>query len=343
MRTNRYGLSRNISADVRRQVRQLSKFGCVICRRGFYQYEHIDPPFEDARYHDPEKICCLCGACHDAVTRGQLSKQMVIAYYREIQELSQQNVAPPIGPLDFHDGSTELLIGGLLYSPSVRTILRYYGQNLICLSPSNCIGEPGTISAIFTDDVGNIVLRLEENEWIGSLDAWDIEIVGQLIKVRQKGKRVVLQLRLAPPGKIIVERLDMRIDDCHVLATEKTYAVGRYIDSELVAWAHASIVINKSLTSGAAIEFTDTIALVQRDSVIGNTGKELANDGRTIILNSNAGILIKPMGLAIASMCGSFSVDNLAIGPRKLQDMRKVIIRYPNLISRFIATGKLSD
>ncbi len=74
---NKYGLSRRIPAEIRRDVRQRSNFGCIICRRGFYQYEHIDPPYENAKEHNPENICCLCGACHDAVTRGQLSKRMI--------------------------------------------------------------------------------------------------------------------------------------------------------------------------------------------------------------------------------------------------------------------------
>ena len=86
---NQHGLSRYIPADVRRDVRHRSKFGCVVCRRGFYQYEHIDPPFEDAESHDPDHICCLCGSCHDSVTRGHLSKAMVIAAYRKVQ-------APPL-------------------------------------------------------------------------------------------------------------------------------------------------------------------------------------------------------------------------------------------------------
>lgn len=340
--TNKHGLSRNISAEVRRQVRQRSKFGCVICRRGLYQYEHIDPPFEEAKQHDPAKICCLCGACHDAVTRGQISKQLIIIAYQKIQELPNTDVNPPIGPLDFHDGNAELLIGGLLYSPAVRTILRYYGQDLICLSPGKYTGEQGSISAVFTDDLGNIVLRLEENEWIGSLTNWDIEVLGQSITIRQKKGRVVLQLRLAPPGKIVVERLDMRIGDCHVLATEKVYAVGRYIDHEIVAWAHASISIEKSLPVGAAIEFTDPLILEQRDKLIGGIGKELATEDRTTVLNSNAGILIKPIGLAIASMCGSFLIGGLALGPRNLRDMRITVLRYPNLVDQFIATGQLS-
>ena len=55
---NRFGLSRYIPEDIKRLVRQNSKFGCVVpgCRISFYEYEHILPEFKDARAHDPEKI-----------------------------------------------------------------------------------------------------------------------------------------------------------------------------------------------------------------------------------------------------------------------------------------------
>lgn len=167
MEFNQYGLSRYIPAETRREVRQRSKFGCVICRRGFYQYEHIDPSFENAREHKAEGICCLCGACHDLVTRGQLSKQTVKAAYMKIKNMSFEKAGPPVGPLDFYDGSAELLIGGLLYNPAVRTVIRYNGQDIIRVLPGHQINEPGSISAIFTDDNGKEVLRLEENEWVG--------------------------------------------------------------------------------------------------------------------------------------------------------------------------------
>ena len=59
---NDHGLSRHIPEDVKREVRQRSRFGCVIpgCRRAFYEYEHIEPEFKDAKSHDPAAICLVC-------------------------------------------------------------------------------------------------------------------------------------------------------------------------------------------------------------------------------------------------------------------------------------------
>jgi hypothetical protein len=340
---NKHGLSRYIPADIRRQVRQHSKFGCVICRRGFYQYEHIDPPFEEATEHDPERICCLCGACHDSVTRGQLSKQAIYAAYRKVQDLPLEKVGPPVGPLDFNNGNAELQIGGLLYSPAVQTVLRYNGLDLIHVLPSERANEPGRISAVFTDGSGDEVLRLEENEWVGSLNNWDIEIVGRQITVRRKKGSVTLRLRLDPPGRVVVERLDMRIFDSHILVTEQAYAVGRYITDGSVHWVYANIHIHRSSPLGVAIEFTDPVVLEERDLRFRDTGQELSAIDRRVVMNSNAGILIKPLGVAIAGLCGSFDLAELAIGNRNLADMRKIILSHPEQIGRFISTGEIIE
>jgi len=338
---NQYGLSRYIPVDVARNIRRRSKFGCVICRNGFYQYEHISPLFKDAKNHDPERICCLCGSCHDSVTRGQLSKESVMSSYREIQSQQQSEVSPPIGPLDFHNGSAELMIGNLLYSPAVQTVLRYHGQDLICVVPGRQ-GEPGMISAVFTDESGCEVLRLVENAWVGSLDNWDIEVVGQRLMVRRKRGEVSLQLRLDPAGRIVVERLDMRIADGHVLATEQTYAVGRYITDGTMHWVHVGIKIRKSSPLGAAIEFTDAQSLETRDVQFRGTGQELATEDRRVVMNSNAGVMVKPIGIVIASLCGGFTVaGDMAIGSQSLDNMRRVITGHPEELCKFIATGKV--
>jgi hypothetical protein len=338
---NQHGLSRYIPADVKREIRQRSKFGCVICRKGFYQYEHIDPPFEDAKTHDPDHICCLCASCHDSVTRGQLSKQAVSAAYEKIRLQQPAEAGPPVGPLDFHDGTAELVIGGLSYSPVVRSVLRYHGWDLIQVIPG-AVGEPGRISAVFTDRRGDVTLQLIENEWVGSLENWDIEIVGQRITVRPRNGEISLRLRLDPPGRIIIERLDMRFRGCHVLATEHTYAAGRYITDTFLRWVHANIRINRSSAVGAVIEFTDQESLEVRHAFLQETGAEMATADRSIIMHAVAGVMAMPLGISIASLTGSFDISEYVTSQDfRLDEIRPVVFNRPDKLTEFMATGKI--
>ncbi len=337
---NKFGLSRHIPAEIRRQVRRNSKFGCVLCRKGFYQYEHIDPTFDEAKEHLADAICCLCGGCHDAVTRGQVSKAAVKAAYAETTSATTDQIGPPIGPLDFHDGSAELKIGGLLYSQAVNTILKYHGKNIIRVIPG-AQKEPGKISATFTNDAGEPILELRENEWLGSLESWDVEIVGARITVRSARGRVAFQMRLDPPGRIVLEVLDMRIGDAHVIATENTHAVGRYVSSDKAIWLHASIRITKSSSLGAAIEYTEPHTLEERQAQFGRAGQELATNDGNIVMNSVVGVYCKPAGIVISSLCGAFQLGQFACGIREISDVRRVVKANPGQLGKFIGTGKL--
>jgi hypothetical protein len=75
--TNKYGLTRDIPAGVKRAVRRACGFGCVICGHAIIQYEHFNPPFAEAKEHNPEGMALLCGGCHDRKTRGFLSVSTV--------------------------------------------------------------------------------------------------------------------------------------------------------------------------------------------------------------------------------------------------------------------------
>jgi hypothetical protein len=315
---NQYGLSRHIPADVRRVVRQRCKFGCVICRRGFYQYEHIDPEFKDAKEHDPDRICCLCASCHDSVTRGQLSKGLVMNAYRKVKTQQAGEVGPPVGPLDFHDGSAELAIGGLQYNPAVQTILRYHGNDLIRVVPGQG-GEPGKITAVFTDDDGKELLRLDENEWMGQMDNWDIEVVGKRLTVRKKEGEINLQLRLDPPGRIVAERLDMRVGSAHVLATEESYAVGRCFKSGLIGWCYADLRIRASTPLGTAIEFLDPSKLYDPS-----------------VATRFTGAMIQPLGIAIGSLCSALEIKLLAFGSCPLETARSAMRSHPKEFGELI-------
>lgn len=338
MPINRHGLSRYIPASVAREVRQRSKFGCVLCRNGFYEYEHIDPPFEDALEHDPARICCLCSSCHSTVTRRQRSKASVAAAYEDIQAKSIEEVGRPIGPLDFYGGNAELSIGGLRYSPFVKTVLRYHGQDIIKVSPGDHT-TPGAISALFTDESGEPVLALVENAWEGSTANWDIEVVGPCITVRNKSGSIPLKLRLDPPGVIVIERLDMRIGDAHLLVSESAYAAGRYLEDDSIFWVHANISISHIAEEGVAIEFANPEELLARREAV-TAGASLESLGAGIVLSAGVGCLCVPIGLSIASLCGGFHLMGYSCGIRPLDGVRRMINKGARPLMYYIGTGK---
>ena len=82
-----------------------------------------------------------------------LSAASVVAKYQETRRAPAAQLGPPAGPLGYHDGTAQLLLGGLRYSPAVRVLLRYHGTPLITVTPGTG-GRPGAINAVFTGDAG---------------------------------------------------------------------------------------------------------------------------------------------------------------------------------------------
>ena len=145
---NTHGLSRDIPKDVKRQVRQECGFGCVICGLAIATYEHIDPPFKDAREHDPSKIAYLCGGCHDRVTRGVWSKQKVMQArldpwcirHHRCHDSFDISVPQPVIWL----GPNEII--------NINKILRIDDHVILAIDPPEQPGAPYSISGEFYDD-----------------------------------------------------------------------------------------------------------------------------------------------------------------------------------------------
>ena len=336
---NKHDLSRNIPEGVKRQVRKNCGFGCIICRSGIYQYEHIIPEYSNAEEHDPNKICCLCGTCHDAVTRGIISKETIANKYIKIQEsVKNGKVTPPTGPIDITTKCPTITIGSFLYKAGLSTLVKYHDKSIISFSPGRD-GEPGRIDALIHDRDGNLSFQIIGNEWIGPTNKFDMRVKGKSLKIWEKRGETVLQLVLNPPNDITVKYLDMKIGSGHIIATDKTYVIGRYHQSS-ISWVHATMQINRCSSKANAIEFTSVVDLEMRDLYLGKNSQELHTNDRKIVMNAFNGIMIKPLGIALGAFTGSHSVANVAVGQQPINKIREVIKKHPNEICRFIATGK---
>jgi len=287
-------------------------------------YEHIDPLFKDAVRHDPAGICCLCASCHLAVTSGQRSKASVRRKYLELQVMEANQVSPPMRPLDFHDGTAELSIGGTVYTPGAKTLLRHHGKNLIRVEPGGK-GEPGKITAFFIDSEGRPVLWLKDNVWIGALENWDIEVTGPRLVVRRKLGEISLQLKLEPPGRIVIERLDMRFGNYHLLATESGYAVGFGLGGDVFHWVSADFNILHWEPQNAAIEIIKFEEIEPLDNKYFGTGQGMATKNRMTVFQTNVGMLDKVSAIVLASGCVKFAVRSYLVETRTLKDKRRML------------------
>ncbi len=283
--TNKFGLSRNIPVDVKREIRRRSKFGCVVCRCAFYQYEHIDPEFHDAQEHDSKRMCLLCGHCHDKVTRGLLAKSTVRRRYEEIQE--KRDVERPFDQFDLEHNNITVTLGSCIFR-NAKTLIVLNGEVVLAIEPPEDQSAFPVLSGYFTDSHGNEIMRIERNEWIGPSIAWDMEIRGNEIFIRSTPDTIALHLRVSPPNAIDVVNLNMRVGNSHLVLRNNLLSVGR-----IAADVEYYVGIERLECTGAEVGVSvdeDGIAIPRMEglTIVGGEGIELKGTGIKLAIGAGS-------------------------------------------------------
>lgn len=228
---NKHGLSRDIPRATKLHIRQNSGFGCVRCRAAVCDYEHIDPPFAEATEHDPARICLLCPMCHAQVTRGRVSKREVQATYDKIRSAGATEPPRDDSFFQMFDRRAELMFGHNTFE-AVDTLISINGQAFLRYWPTQ--GQPPfVLSGIFHDTRGAELFRIQENEWIGPLDVFDVEQRGPNLSIRDVGGHVLFAAtKDANAGTVAIQVLDMVVAPFHILTIGDALHVGR-LNSDL--------------------------------------------------------------------------------------------------------------
>ncbi|WP_131798623.1 SEC-C metal-binding domain-containing protein [Achromobacter insolitus] len=215
---NQHGLSRTIPAQVKADVRKRCGFGCVICGSAIYDYEHFSPPYADATSHDSEGITLLCPSCHAKTTRGWLSKEAV----------SKANSSPKCQSNGF---TREALAGsnchptvliGNIEARNTDVVLEIDDSPLLWISQPEAEGGPYRINAEFANADGTTLLKIVDNEWLTSIENWDVEVVGPTLTVRSKPRGLALVLRSHPENKLSIDRLEISHNGWQIKANAGT-------------------------------------------------------------------------------------------------------------------------
>jgi hypothetical protein len=209
---NQHGLGRYVPQDVRREIRARCGFGCVICGLAYYDYEHFDPDFKDAKEHNADGMTLLCMQCNQKRARGTLSAETV-ARANANPKCKQRGFASEL--FDFGPEPIEVRLAGASFI-DCRTLIQVRGVDLLSFNPPVEPGSPFLLSGFFSDVTGATTLKIVENEWFAGDENWDVEVVGQLITIRRGLGDIALQVKVLPPHALVIERIDMICEGVHL-------------------------------------------------------------------------------------------------------------------------------
>lgn len=185
---NKFGLSRNIPEKIKQKVRKRVGFGCVRCGLGFYQYEHFNPDYSDAKEHREECITLLCPTCHSLKTTKKVNSSSVERWNQKPKCLKQGFSSFSLPSVS---DSMELIIQiGSTNFHSPENILKIDGESVIKLERSGDEDEPILLTFRSSEDESSN--RIVNNEWITNNDSWDIKIVANRVTVKNKNNHKIL-------------------------------------------------------------------------------------------------------------------------------------------------------
>jgi hypothetical protein len=232
MATNRFGLSRNIPEEVKREVRSRCGFGCVICGVTITEYEHFYPDFVDAMAHDADGIAILCPTHHGLVTKGVLPKAQVADAVKS-PAAKQAGYSKMDHP--WFTGIPSLKIGGGALVQGTPIPIKVRGESLLQFDPPEEGSQISRISASLRDSAGAQILKIVGNEWQVINGNWDFEFVGKRYIFKDAFRVPMLILRMEPPNFIAIELLKSSVHGIPVHITEEEMTIGQVVLSGCVA------------------------------------------------------------------------------------------------------------
>jgi len=205
---NNYGLSRVIPSNVKREVRQRCKFGCVICGFPIYDYEHFNPEFKDLKdEHKSEGITLLCPNCHRQKTNSEIPIEDIINYNKNPYCANNKYIK---GKFNFKkDESLIIKFAGSTYS-NLDSVINIGSTSVLSICKSENKYEPFLLSGSFYDTSGKMTLIINRNNWVSNINQWDIEKVGSGIKIRESKSKVVLDIKINHNKEVVINRIQMQ-------------------------------------------------------------------------------------------------------------------------------------
>jgi len=191
---------------MKREVRQRCGFGCVMCGLPLYTYEHI-VGWANVHSHVAEELTLLCDQHQRESTNKLLPREQIIRADKDPYNLregvskpytlhySGSNCIADIGRNVFSfqdDGSNPEFVAFAIDEESIISFRLDSGHWLLNFS--------------VYDRNDDLILLIVDNELIYSVFAWDIELVGRNLIIREAQRIILVDILFEPPSQIKIQR-----------------------------------------------------------------------------------------------------------------------------------------
>lgn len=180
-------VNRYIPADIRRQLRQESFFGCAKCGCPILEYHHI-VPFAEEAHHNPEHMIALCPTCHSRL--GKLSPKK--CYDLKANPFNKKT-GKIRGELGTAKSTNSFLVGSCTYI-NTPVIFSYFDAPIIRYS----IEDGQTLLDIYIpkEDMWPDILIEKNDLTVNFGGKWDIDFRTNFLRVQKERGSTYFQIDL---------------------------------------------------------------------------------------------------------------------------------------------------
>jgi hypothetical protein len=197
---------RDIPDPIKRAIRQRCGFGCVLCGLPLYEYDHL-LGWANVHRHVAEEITLLCDQHHRERTNGLLPDADVASANQNPFNL-RSGVSRPY---DLHYSGAECAaqFGNNTFAVEDQG----YGTVLVPIVIDGMAPVVFTLadghlmlSVTLFDQANRVVLQIDQNQLIHTVDHWDVEFAGRTLVIRAGQGDVFIDMTFEPPNKIRFNR-----------------------------------------------------------------------------------------------------------------------------------------
>jgi hypothetical protein len=189
-----------IPEPLKRELRQESYFGCILCGNPIIQYHHIIP-YSEVQCHEKENLAILCLEHHFRVTCGEIPSNLIIKakekpYNKNVTSVRKNFLLGDYNNLILNIGSITFL----------RTPIPIMIKNEPLLTIKPDLSGNALLSAKIYDVNNELLVRIIDNEWIAykSDIVWDIKYFPGHLKICSDIRKILLEF------SINEDKLDLR-------------------------------------------------------------------------------------------------------------------------------------
>ncbi|WP_353949028.1 HNH endonuclease signature motif containing protein [Sporolactobacillus sp. Y61] len=230
--------NRYIPAEIRRNLRQEARFGCVLCGSPIIEYHHI-VPFHEIKKHIEEKMVVVCPEHHHRADCGEVPREVLYRAKKSPYNLKNEVISKDFFLRDYDHLKIKAGSNTFIRTPELIVV---DGEPLLEIHKDEGIAK---IDAKFYNRHNKLLAEIINNEWFAyrSSEFWDVQYSPGHLKINRSAGNILMDFKFHDDIVNLTARMYF---NGHIIDLQPNQTVlgNNTISNSVIADCEAGIVLN---------------------------------------------------------------------------------------------------